>query len=110
MSTTLRIKYPKRYGSLSGKIRRKLIIKPLKIIGDINNVPVDKAYENNAHQYIEGKLVDVGCYIKVNIEEDGYVMQEYYLLYKSSKKGYYCVVCQKKCYFNIEEIESLRGQ
>lgn len=108
MSTILEIKYPKGYGSLAGKIRRRLIVEPLKIIGDINNVPVDKTYNCNAHQYIEGKIVDVGCYLKLNIEENDYVTQRCHLLYKSSKNGYYCVVCQNKCYFDTDEIESLK--
>lgn len=108
MSTTLKIKYPKGYGSLSGKIRRTLIVTPLKLIGDINNVPIDETYKDDAHRYINGKLVDMGCYLKLNIEENNYVTQRCHLLYKSSKKGYYCVVCQNKCYFNVDEIENLK--
>lgn len=82
-------------------LKRVLKIKPLKIYGNINDVPIDKTYCNR---------LDNICCLKLEIEENGYIEQRAHNLYKSSKKGYYCVVCQHKVYFTDEEIELLKGE
>ena len=106
--TKLEIKNSKYWG---GGVRRTLEVTPLKIIGDINNVPIDKTYQNDGYKRMEdGTWKHTECMLKLQIEERGFITQRTHNLYKSSKKGYYSVVCQHKVYFTDEEIESLESE
>lgn len=85
-----------------GNVSRVLNITILEIKGDLSDVPVDKTYQ---HWFkLETKFVTA----KLNIEENGLITQRIHNLYKSSKKGYYCVVCKHKAYFSNEEIEQAK--
>lgn len=79
-------------------LKRILKVYPLKVIGNISDVPIDKTYQNR---------FDNVCFLKLEIEENGYIEQRGHNLYKNSKKGYYCIVCQHKVYFTDEEIDLL---
>ena len=85
-----------------GDIRRVLNITVLEIDGNLADVPIDKTYES-WHVY-KPKIVMA----KLNIESGGLITQRMHCLYKSSKKGYYCVVCKHKAYFSNEEIEQAK--
>ena len=82
----------------SGKVKRLLKIKLLDIIGQLNNVPIDKTYQNKSHNI---------TYLKLEIEERGFIEQRLHSLYVNSKKGYYCVICGRKCYFDTNDIINL---
>ena len=91
-----------------GKLWRVLEVTPLELYGDINNVPVDKTYQNRGYRLQpDGTWKHIECTLKLQIEEKGFIEQRVHNLYRSSKKGYYCVVCNKKVYFTDEEIKEL---
>lgn len=80
------------------EVSRILNITILEIKGDLSDVPVNKTYQ---HWFkLDTKFVTA----KLNIEENGLVTQRIHNLYKSSKRGYYCIVCKHKVYFSDEEI------
>lgn len=82
-------------------VSRILNITLLEIKGNLTDVPVNKTYQ---HWFkLDTKFVTA----KLNIEENGLVTQRIHNLYKSSKKGYYCIVCKQKCYFTNDEINSV---
>lgn len=71
----------------TGHFDRVLKVKPIKVIGDINNAPIDKTYQNNGYRRMgDGSWRHIGCMLKLQIEEDGYITQRNHNLYKSSKK------------------------
>lgn len=79
-------------------VSRILNVTVLEVKGDLSDVPVNKTYQHWFN--LDTKFVT--C--KLNIEENGLVTQRIHNLYKSSKKGYYCIVCKHKVYFTDEEI------
>lgn len=90
----LKIKEKKYWG---GGVKRVIEVTPLVICGDLADVPVNKTYQNS-HRLPR-------CVVKLNINENGFITQRIHYLYKSSKKGYYCVVCKNKVYFTDDEIK-----
>lgn len=91
----------------SGQLHRILKVKILGISGKLKNVPIDKTYQNNGRKYVDGKWVNHQVYLKLEVEEKGLMQQRLHYLYLSSKNGYYCVVCNQKCYFDKEDILKL---